>query len=356
MSRSMKALVYEGPRKLALQQVPVPEPGPGQVLLRTKAVGICGSDVHGYLGLTGRRIPPMVMGHEVAAEIVAVGPEVRWGSEEGGLAPGRRYAVNPLITCGECQFCRCGHDNLCVHRIGLGMMSTAGAMSEYFVAPAANLVPLPDDVDPVVGALAEPMAVGSHAVALMDRYLHGGVRAGETIAVIGAGVIGLSVVAALAARGLRSVVVCDVRSDRLARLRALAPWVTTVDTSGESWESVRARHAPEGFAGVFEAVGRPATAQGSVELTRPLGVVVWIGNSEPIVSVPMQQVVTQEIRIIGSYGFTAQEFRESVGRLRELAWLEGVVDKRVPLEAAAAAFEELAVGQTDALKIAICLD
>ena len=348
----MKALVYEGPKVVRLREVEVPRPGPGEVLLRTRAVGICGSDVHGFLGTTGRRIPPLIMGHEVVGEVVEAGPDTPLDPARG-LEVGRLVAVNPLLVCGRCERCLSGADNLCTSRRGLGMLSTPGAMSEYFVAPSANLVPLLPDVSPVVGALTEPLAVGRHAVALLARRLGRPLAPGLQVAVIGAGFIGLSVLAALPEAVHPSTVVLDVREDRLHRVGNLLPAVRAVSTASIGWEDVRRRYAPGGFDAVVEAVGASETARGSVELARIGGVVVWVGNWDPMVSVPMQHVVTQELVIAGSYGFTAAEFKESVEALPSRPWLAELVDQVLPLERGPEVFAALAAGTTPALKIVL---
>jgi threonine dehydrogenase-like Zn-dependent dehydrogenase len=346
----MKALRYEAPGVLTVRDIDRPEPQPGWTLLRTRAVGICGSDVHGYLGLTGRRIPPLVMGHEVVGEIIGEGHGTPLDAQSG-LGTGPLVAVNPLIACGQCDTCQRGARNLCRNRLGLGMLRTAGAMSEYFVAPATNLVPL-GGADPVMGALAEPLAVGIHAVGMMARHRRPDVRTART-AVVGAGMIGLAILLALHDIGVGSSVICDVRDDRLERIKRMIPAAETVNTREKTWNQVREQHAAEGFDAVFEAVGRSESAGGSAELAGLSSVVVWVGNMEPIVAVPMQHVVTGEVMIAGAYGFTDEEFRQSVQRLIQRPSLRTIVDKVVALDQAPEAFDELARGASPALKIVI---
>jgi L-iditol 2-dehydrogenase len=345
----MKGAVFHGPRIMRVEEVPLDHPGPGEALLRTRAVGICGSDIHGYTGRSGRRIPPLVMGHEVVGEIVEFGPAQR--APEQGIRPGVLVAVNPLWSCGKCSVCGAGAPHLCLNRKGLGMMTVPGAMADYFLAPVDNLVPLPKGISAAVGALAEPLAVGLHAWAMLAPSGRRPLVPPFRVAIIGAGMIGVTILAAMPAELHREVVVCDVRADRLDRIRTLVPGAAVENSSQIAWADVRRRHAPEGFDAVFEAVGLSTTAAASIELTRPGGIVVWVGNAEPDVTVSMQRVVTAEVTVTGSYAFTPEEFRQSVARLPRLSWLSGVVDAVLPLEAAPAAFADLAAAQAHMLKV-----
>ncbi len=344
----MKGAVFHGPGILRVEELPLGRPGPGEALLRTRAVGICGSDVHGYTGQSGRRIPPLVMGHEAVGEIVELGPTQQ--AHEQGIRPGVLAAVNPLWSCGNCSACRAGARHLCLHRKGLGMMTVPGAMAEYFLAPVTNLVPLPQGISAPVGALAEPLAVGLHAWATLARSGRRPPAAPFKVAIIGAGMIGVTILAAMPAELQRAVVVCDVRADRLDRVRTFVPGVAVENSGQTGWQDIRRRYAPDGFDAVFEAVGLGTTAAASIELARPGAIVVWVGNAEPDVTVSMQRVVTAEVTIGGSYAYTPEEFRQSVGRLPTLSWLPGVVDAVLPLQAAPAAFADLAA-QARALKI-----
>ena len=345
----MKGAVFHGPGILRVEELPVGRPGPGEALLRTRAVGICGSDVHGYTGRSGRRVPPLVMGHEAVGEIVEFGPAQQ--AHEQGIRPGVLVAVNPLWSCGNCSACRAGAPHLCLHRKGLGMMTVAGAMAEYFLAPVTNLVPLPKGISAAVGALAEPLAVGLHAWAMLARSGRHPPAAPFKVTIIGAGMIGVTILAAMPADLQRDVVVCDVRADRLDRVKTLVPSAAVENSGQTAWEDIRRRRAPEGFDAVFEAVGLGTTAAASIELARPGGTVVWVGNAEPDVTVSMQRVVTAEVTIAGSYAYTPEEFRQSVDRLPTLSWLPGVVDAVLPLRAAPAAFADLATAQAHALKV-----
>jgi threonine dehydrogenase-like Zn-dependent dehydrogenase len=224
-------------------------------------------------------------------------------------------------------------------------------MAEYFLTPVTNLVPLPKGISAPVGALAEPLAVGLHAWAMLAYSSGRPPAAPFKVAIIGAGMIGVTILAAMPAELQRDVVVCDVRTDRLDRVKTLVPSAAVENSGQTAWEDIRRRHAPEGFDAVFEAVGLSTTAAASIELARPGGTVVWVGNAEPDVTVSMQRVVTAEVAIAGSYAYTPEEFRQSVGRLPTLSWLPGVVDAVLPLRAAPAAFADLAAAQANILKV-----
>ena len=185
----MRALVYRGPHDIAVEDRPDPEPGPDEVLLRITATGICGSDLHGYTGENGRRHPGQVMGHETVGRIAAVGPGVT------GLEPGRLATVNPVVGCGECAQCAAGTEQLCPRRKVIGVdREISSAFAELMLAPARNVVLLPDDLPEEYGALIEPLAVGYHAAR------NGRVGPDDAVLVIGGGPIGQA--AALAVRRL----------------------------------------------------------------------------------------------------------------------------------------------------------
>jgi threonine dehydrogenase-like Zn-dependent dehydrogenase len=224
-------------------------------------------------------------------------------------------------------------------------------MAEYFLAPVTNLVPLPKGISAAIGALAEPLAVGLHAWAMLTHSGRRPPTAAFKVAIIGAGMIGVTILAAMPTDSHREAVVCDVRADRLDRIRTLVPSAAVENSGQTTWADIRRRHAPEGFDAVFEAVGLSTTAAASIGLARPGGMVVWVGNAEPDVTVSMQRVVTTEVTIAGSYAYTPEEFRESVGRLPTLSWLADVVDAVLPLEAAPAAFADLAAAQANVLKV-----
>src|SRR5512132_4270463 len=205
----MKAIVWHGPGRMTIEERPDPvDPGSGELIVRPEAVGICGSEVEGYLGHMGNRRPPLVMGHEFAGVVVAAG-------DGAGAWEGARVAVNPLAGCGHCRLCRAGQENLCPQRTLIGVHRD-GAFADLVTAPAANARALPDGVPARVGALVEPLANGVHAVRLA--------LAGDPVTravVIGAGTIGLMTLQAALLSGIAHVAVLEPHGQRRERALAL---------------------------------------------------------------------------------------------------------------------------------------
>jgi len=208
----MKALLLTAPGRLELTDLDLPVVGPGEVRVRVAACGICGSDVHGYTGATGRRIPPLVMGHEAAGTVDAVGEGV------DDLAPGTRVVLDSTVFCGRCDQCLAGAENLCTYREMLGVSCGSyrrhGCFAEYAVVPARGVYPIPDALDFVAASLLEPLTIALHAV-----NLGGAGSQTRSAVVVGCGMIGLSLIAALRARGVSQIAAIDLDADRLAAAR-----------------------------------------------------------------------------------------------------------------------------------------
>lgn len=292
----MKALVYKGPGVVQIEDYAEPRPGPGEVLVAIRAVGICGSDIHGFAGTTGRRTPGTVMGHEAAGVVVALG-----GSVERPR-PGSRVAIFPIRACGRCVACRRGEMQLCADRRVLGV-HVPGAYAEYLVVPARNCRRLRRTTAFTQGALAEPLAVGLHAAGLA------GVGKGEAVAVLGAGGIGLCVLLACRLRGARPVYVTDIVAERLALAEALgAVPVSTRDS--DPVERILKDTGPLGS--VVDAVGIAETLQQALALTAPGGRIVIVGLGSPRVELPLYDLITQERTLWGAYAYRAAEYARAV--------------------------------------------
>jgi len=270
----MKRIVLESARRFAVQEVDVPEPGPGHVLVRMKKVGICGSDMHiyrdGHIGDIAVT-EPHVLGHECMGVVEEVGE----GVTKGLL--GRRVAIEPAIPCGGCEWCRRGLTNLCPDLPFLGLPPTHGAFQEYLVHPAEFVEPLPDSVSDGAGVMLEPLAIALHAVRLAK------VKPGESIAILGTGVLGTCILAVLGLfRGLR-VVCVDVLPDRLSRAREMGA-EETINAQGldsaQVAEKIRSAVGDEGAGIVFECAGVHQTIWNMCEVAAPAGHVAVIGSSE----------------------------------------------------------------------------
>jgi L-iditol 2-dehydrogenase len=335
----MKALVYEGPWQMPMRDVSEPKPGPGEVVVAVKAVGVCGSDVHGYTGSTGRRIAPMIMGHEFTGIVSAVGAGVK------DSKTGDRVVVQPLTTCGECANCRAGMSNVCTNRTGLGMWDVNGAWADAVRVPAKQLYTLPSEVSWEHGSLVEPLSVSMHAVNVTPITL------GDTVVIFGAGTIGLFALLACRLKGAGNIIVSDLSPHRLAKARQMGADIV-VNPAEEGLPAVVKRVA--GAAGapvVIEAVGVNATARQSIELVKPGGNVTWIGNSQPIVEIPMQKMVTQEVTLRGTYGFTV-EFERSIEAIRSGRIDVGqIIEMAAPLTEGSEIVDGMAKGQVEAIKV-----
>lgn len=335
----MKALVYEAPWQMPLREVAEPQPQPGEVIVAVRAVGVCGSDIHGFTGSTGRRIPPMIMGHEFSGEVTAVGAGVE------SWEPGARVTVLPTISCGTCANCRAGLPNICIHRSGLGMMTTDGAYADAVAVPARQLYSLPPEVSWEAGAMVEPLAVGMHAANLTP------VRLMDPVLIFGAGTIGLLTLLAVRLKGAGTIIVTDLSSHRLEMARRLGADITVNPRETDLAAVVRQVAGPSGMPVVIEAVGAAATARQSLELVRPGGHVTWIGNSQPVIEVNMPSIVTREITIRGVYAFT-REFGDAIEAIRSgHVDVMPLVEDVLPLAEGPRVVTALAKGELDAIKI-----
>ncbi len=321
----MRALVYTGPGAIELREVPEPAAGDGEVVVQVAACGICGSDMHAYRGHDERRPAPLVLGHE-AAGVVVSGPDA-----------GSRVAVNPLVTCGRCDYCRSGRDNLCPHRQIISMAPRPGAFAERIAIPAGNCVPVPDGVGDGTAALVEPVACGWHAVRVAARVLGRPVEGLDAL-VIGGGAIGVGAALSAAAFGARPVIVepHDGRRGRLAASRAV---------------EVAAAAPSRAFPLVIDAVGVEATRRDAFAAAAPGGAILHIGLGSASGGMDARRATLQEIVFAGTYTYTAEDFRGTAealfsGRLGPAGWHE-----TRPLADGPATFRDLAAGRVDASKI-----
>jgi len=339
----MKALVYQGPKKLEIVEVPKPTPKKGEILLKVKACGICGSDVHGYLGITGRRTPPMVMGHEFSAEVVGLGE-----GTSGRIAIGDRVAIQPCISCWECEKCREGYNNVCPTRDFLGAMDCNGAMQEYLCVPEKLAYKLPDGMSYSVGALIEAMAVSYSGVK------KAGDLTGKNVVIIGGGTIGLLALKVVKTKNPKKVLLSDLSDFRLEMARKMGADVTINPRNEDFIQKVKSSFDGELADVSIEAVGIGPTVEQALSALKPQGTCVWIGNSAKTIEVDMQRVVTQEIKIFGSYIYTHKEFGETIDFINKNNLdLSAIISKEISLEEAPQMFEDLTVHTDKYLKCII---
>lgn len=301
--QNMNALVLSDYKQLRIEDLPVPVCRPRDVLIQVAACGICGSDVHGYDGSTGRRIPPVVMGHEAAGIVAAVGAEV------SAVAPGDRVTFDSTVYCARCEFCLRGEANLCENRqvvgVSCGEYRRAGAFAEYITVPEYIIYQLPPSLSFADAAMLEAVSVALHAVKLSQ------IEGGETALVIGAGMIGLLVLQAARVAGCSRVFVADVDATRLEMAAALGAAETLHASGVDMTREVLRLTNGRGVDVVLEAVGHTETVATAIDCVRKGGAVTLIGNLVPQVSVPLQKIVTRQIRLQGSCA-SAGEYPEAI--------------------------------------------
>ncbi len=339
----MKALLLTAPSTFAFTDVPTPAPGPGEVLIDVRACGICGSDIHGMDGRSGRRIPPIVMGHEAAGVISAVGEGTT------GWKTGDRVTFDSTEFCGECDECQRGNFNLCANRKVLGVSCgdyrRHGCFAEQVVLPARILHRIPDTLSFEKAAFAEPVAIALHAVNLAPETKD------QPAIVVGAGLIGLLVIQALKARGWQTVIAVDLDDSRLALAKQLGA-AHTFSAKQESLAAhLRELCGGDGAAAAFEVVGAAAPVELAIRSVCKGGTVVLVGNLQPSVPMPLQEVVTRQISLKGSCA-CAGEYPEAIERIENGTILvDPLLSASVPLEDGGEWFARLAHNTEGLLKV-----
>lgn len=288
----MKALVLEEYNTFVYKEMPEPEIASNEVLIQVKACGICGSDVHGMDGSSGRRIPPLIMGHEASGIIVKKGPDVRNFSE------GERVTFDSTIYCGECFYCRQGQINLCDNRRVLGVSPGEyrqhGAFAEYVAVPERILYRMPDGLSFEQAAMVEPVSIAFHAIALTPISLN------DTAVVVGAGMIGLFVIQSLRVAGCGKIIAVDIDQTKLDLALQLGAneglRADVVDVPNE----VRKLTHNRGADIALEVVGNTAAVNTAIASLRKGGALTLVGNLSPTVEFPLQALVTRQIAVNGS--------------------------------------------------------
>ena len=341
----MKALIYTKPYCLEYSDFPQPAVGDDDVLIRVKACGICGSDVQGFTGKTGRRIPPLIMGHEAAGIIEDVGKNVR------DFQRGDRVCFDSTVYCNKCQPCREGLYNRCENRQVLGVSTPTfrrhGAFAEYVAVPWWIVSKIPDDMLFVHAALLEPVSIGMHAANRAP------VSADGTVVVIGAGPIGLFILQACKLRKTRKVIVCDINEFRLDVARKLGADEVVNPLKSDIKEAIFKQTKNKGADVTFEAVGFASTFQNAVSVTRTGGHLVVVGNLESKAEFDLQQFVARELTFTGSYA-SCGEFRDCIklvasGKIS----VEPLISDVLPLADGSSAFDRLLKAEENLLKIVL---
>ena len=322
----MKALVYDGPKIVSYREVPDPVPNQDNVLIKIKAVGICGSDMHAYLGHDERRPAPLILGHEAAGII------------SGGDRNGERITINPLVSCGTCWACCNSRENICPNRQIISMPPREGAFAQYVTMPEKNLIAVPSDYCLQKAALVEPLAVGWHTAKLAVRAIDLSME--KTALVIGGGAIGLATALALRAIGIDDIVISEFNPLRREYLR-------------EHIDAKVVEKTDSSFSIIIDAVGFGSTRAIASQLVSPGGIIAHVGLGDNTDGLDVRRITLQEITFIGTYTYTAKDFKDTAealftGRLGSLEWIE----KR-PLSDGKASFRELLGNTVAAPKIVL---
>ncbi|MDG0814557.1 zinc-dependent alcohol dehydrogenase [Cohnella rhizosphaerae] len=330
----MKALVWTAPEKMEYMDVPKPEPAEDEVLIKVETVGICGSEIEGYLGHNSLRVPPLVMGHEFCGRIES------WGARAGRYAAGTKVVVNPLISCGDCAACRKGQNQLCASRRIVGI-HRPGAFAEWVAVPVSCVVPVSESLDASRAALAEPLACSLRAARRsMVRHF------APNVLVFGAGGIGLLCAKVARLLGASRVIVADTQYDRLkialdtgAADRAVHP------SDGDLRRFVSEATGGDGADVVIDAAGFQPTRAQAMAIVNPGGTIMNIGLGIDETQLAINHQIRSEIEVLGSFCYAPQDFRDAVrlleeGRVTEEGWTD-----RLSVAEGGRAFEDLVRGR-----------
>lgn len=339
----MKAMLLSEYKKLDIVDMPRPEYGEHELLIKVEACGICGSDIHGWDGSTGRRKPPLVMGHEAAGTIEAVGANVT------RFAVGDRVTFDSMVSCGRCPACTSGAINLCENRQVMGVSCDEfrrnGAFAEYVVVPEHIAFTFPENLQFEHAAMVEPVSIAVHAATITP------IRLGDTAVVIGSGMIGLLVVQAARLAGCSQVIAVDLDDAKLEIAKSLGADAVFNAKSADVTREVQACTQGRGADVSFEVVGATPTVQSAIACTRRGGTVTLVGNLAPTVEMPLQSVVTREVRLQGSCASNG-EYPQCIDLLaRGAIQVEPLITARASLEDGPDWFSRLYGGEPGAMKV-----
>lgn len=341
----MKAMLLKEYKQLELTELPTPEVGPEDLLVRVRACGICGSDVHGYDGSTGRRIPPIVMGHEAAGVVAAVGDSV------SDFKEGDRVTFDSTVSCGKCFFCRRGQINLCDNRrvlgVSCGEYRQYGAFAEYVVVPQHISYHLPDNLSFEEAALIEAVSVAVHGVGRIP------IRLGDTALVVGSGMIGLLVVQSLRLAGCGQIIAVDLEDNKLELAKQLGADEGLNPSKVDLPAEIQARTHGRGADVAVECVGGTAPIVSAIEALRKGGSLALVGNLSPQVELPLQAIVTRELSLYGSCA-SSGEYPVCIDLMaRGLIKVRPLISAAAPLEEGPQWFERLYAHEPGLMKVVL---
>ncbi len=331
----MRALVWNAVESMVVEEIEQPTPRSDEVVLRVEAVGICGSELEGYLGHNSLRFPPLIMGHEFCGRVTAVGESAR------GINVGERAIVNPLISCGHCARCAAGLPQLCAQRAIIGI-NRPGGFAECVAVPAGRLVSIPEDLSPWRAALAEPLACAVRATrrAMAEHPF-------SNVLVFGAGGIGLLAAKVARLLGAEATMIADTNMARLGIAREVGIDHTVHPGENDLAGEIRTAFGSKGVDVVIDAAGFQPTREAAVAVLNPGGTLMNIGLGIDHTSLPINVLTRGEMRILTSFCYSHQDFMDAIGLLRggkitETGWTEVR-----PFEAGPQAFADLVAGRVN---------
>lgn len=332
----MKAVYLEETKQIQIKDIPKPFPGPGEVLIKVGACGICGSDVHYWQhGRIGDFVvkEPMILGHEAAGTVMALGSGV------DNVKVGDLVAMEPGIPCMKCDHCRRGFYNLCSEVQFFATPPVDGVMKEFVVHPAQLVFPVPDGLSAEVASLAEPFSVGVHATRLAR------LQSGQKVLVFGAGIIGICAMIAAFEAGASEVAVVDIQDSRLDRAKKLGASEVINSKNGEPRQNF--------YDVTFECSGAPACSKSAIKATRSGGNVVMIGmGPDDLVEIPLLDAICREISIHGSFRYK-NTYPVALGVIaKHLELFSQLITHRFKIDEAAKAFQ-IALGDPGACKVMV---
>jgi threonine dehydrogenase-like Zn-dependent dehydrogenase len=336
----MRAAVWHGGRDIRIEDVPRPTIGPDDALIKVKAVGICGSELHAYEGLSKRRVPPLVMGHEFAGVVEEI------GERSNGIRIGDRVVAEPAVPCGVCEQCSSGRTNVCRLRRHVGL-HFPGAFADYVKMPSRSCHLIPESVSFEAATLAEPLSVGTHSVRLAS------IGGRDVVLILGAGVIGLSCLIA-AREKAKTVLASDLFDSRLGFAKSFGA-DAVIDASRV--DPVIEAHRLSSETGVnvaIEAVGLEKTVNQAISSVKEAGRVILVGLLDETARVGILQITVKEIQVSGSYGRTSKDFNEALTLLeRNLSKISRLVTHTFSLDSVSQAFETASREKRRAIKVVL---
>lgn len=337
----MKALVWVAPHKIGLQEKPVPVPREDEVLIRVRAAGICGSEVEGFLGKSDKRVPPLIMGHEFAGDVE------HSGTRGDDPLNGKRIVVEPYLSCGVCEECLQGRDNLCPFRQLIGV-HRPGGFAEYVAVPRKAVYVLPESLDYIGATIVEPLAV---SVRLFHQNQRGLLK---WVAIFGAGAQGLLALQVARAFGADTII-SDINPSRLESAKAVGAWEVIHAKEEDPVQRIHEITKGRGVDLAVDAAGLSMTRQQALASLKQGGTVVCVGlgADEAMTTLNFLDVVNKELRVVGAYAYSTWEFLQAMDLLARAKINRGGWVEEIPLEEGPRAFEELARGEARVAKFVL---